>query len=424
MDDGSRMKTLVHYGDLALKGRNRSVFVRQLSDNIESATGGACEARRESIILRGGNPGNLRRVFGISWYAPYFNCPQDMENISAMCLREVGRYLEGQPGAETFAVRAKRADKSFTVKSSEMERILGEKIRLRYGLAVDIKSPCLPVHIRVEAGEARLHFGKTPGPGGLPVGTGAPLLCLLSGGIDSPVAALCLMKRGCAVDFLHFHVFPGASPVRETKMAELLASLGKYQPSHRAFFAPYKFFQERVLASFPQDEIFRGYETPLFRRFMLEVARRIAISRGYGGIITGDCIGQVASQTVENISCAYTGLDFLVISPLLGWDKDEIVKKARRAGTYEHSILPYNECCSLMSAAPRTRCRVPVMRRLAAEVGIDDLVEQTVEAVEIFTADTVTNRTVNGETVKLDRPGSAKSTVSTSNGEEGKIAAS
>lgn len=380
------MGVLVHYGDLALKGKNRGAFVKQLAHNIERATRGRCEAGRERIIVRGGNPDNLGRVFGISWYAPYSGCSKNMDDIADMCLCEVGRELERSPGAVSFCVRAKRADKSFAVNSSEIERLLGEKIRLRFGLKVDIKSPDLPVHIRVDMDEARLHFGKSPGLGGLPVGTGAPLLCLLSGGIDSPVAALCLMKRGCAVDFLHFHVFPETSPVRETKMAGLLGALGLYQPSSKTFLAPYRFFQERVLAAFPQDEIFRGYEMVLFRRFMLEVARGIAVARGYGGIITGDCIGQVASQTVENISCAYTGLDFLVLSPLLGWDKDDIIKKARRAGTYGHSIAPYNECCSVVSPAPRTRCRVPVLRRLSAEVGMDDMVSRTIDGVEIFAA--------------------------------------
>ena len=378
------MGVLIHYGDLALKGRNRGAFVKQLSDNIESATGGRCEAHRERIILRGGDPDKLKHVFGISWYAPYFSCSKNMDDIADTCLCEVGRQLEKSPGAGSFSVRAKRADKAFAVNSSDIERRIGEKIRLRFGLKVDIKSPDLPVHIRVDMDEARLHFGKTPGAGGLPVGSGAPLLCLLSGGIDSPVAALCLMKRGCAVDFLHFHVFPDASPVSETKMAGLLGSLGLYQPSSKAFLASYRFFQERVLAAFPQDEIFRGYETVLFRRFMLEVARHIAATRGYGGIITGDCIGQVSSQTVENISCAYTGLDFLVVSPLLGWDKDEIVRKARSAGTYAHSILPYNECCSMVSRAPRTRCRIPVLRRLSAEVGMDEMVARTLEGIELL----------------------------------------
>ena len=380
------MEVLVHYGDLALKGKNRGAFIERLATNIERATGGSCEAHRERIIMRGGDASALGRVFGVSWYAPYFSCSKNMDAITEMCLRKVGLKLAASPDTKSFAVFAKRADKDFPVTSSGIQKILGEKIRLRFGLRVDIGNPDLPVHIRMDADTVRLHFEKHPGAGGLPVGASAPLLCLLSGGIDSPVAALLMMKRGCAVDFLHFHVFADTAPFAGTKMPGLLDALGPYQPSSKVFLTPYRFFQEKVLAEFPPDEAFRGYELVLFRRFMLEVACSIASRHGYSGLVTGDSIGQVASQTVENIGCVYTGLDFPVLSPLLGWDKDEIVKEARRAGTYAHSTLPYNECCSLVSPSPRTRCRAGVLRRLSSGVEMDGVVSETLSAVETLSA--------------------------------------
>lgn len=270
------------------------------------------------------------------------------------------------------------------MKSSEIASKVGERVRLRFGLKVDISVPDLPVYVRIDTDTARLHFEKKPGPGGLPVGASAPLLCLLSGGIDSPVAALCAMKRGCDVDFLHFHVFTDSSGALNSKITDIFGILRGYAPGPRMFFAPYRFFQTRALADFPDTGWFRGYELVLFRRFMLKTASAFAAGHGYGGIVTGDCIGQVASQTVENIGGAYIGLDRLVPSPLIGWDKNEIVEKARRAGTYEHSIKPYNECCSIVSPSPRTKCRISVLRGLENRVSMDEIVASTLGGIEEF----------------------------------------
>ncbi len=379
------MEVLVHYGDLSLKGRNRGDFVSRLANNIRLATGGRCEEHRERIILRGGDPSKLKDIFGISWYAPCFTCGKKMDEIVPLCVKETENEIARRGGKDkTFAVFAKRADKDFPLKSSEIEAEVGEKIRRGFGLEVNIKSPDLQVHIRIDRDTARLHFERNPGAGGLPVGVSAPLLCLLSGGIDSPVASFLAMKRGCAVDFLHFHVFPDSVPVRGTKIADISGELERYQPESKMFLASYKYFQAGALASFPKSEIFRGYELVLFRRFMLKVAEGILQKRGYGGVVTGDCIGQVASQTVENMACAAVGLDCLVMSPLLGFDKNEIVETARRIGTYGHSTQPYNECCSIVSPSPRTRCRASVLRRLEEDVSMNALVASTLENIEEF----------------------------------------
>ncbi|QMU55988.1 MAG: tRNA 4-thiouridine(8) synthase ThiI [Candidatus Mycalebacterium zealandia] len=379
------MEVLVHYGDLTLKGKNRSDFTAALVRNAEAIAGGRFETHRESIVMRDGNPDNLGKVFGISWYARCHTCPKNLDEIVKLALRRVRESLSLCGGEKkTFAVFVKRSDKRFPMKSSEIASKVGEEIRLRFGLKVNISAPDLPVYIRIDSDTARLHFEKKPGLGGLPVGTSAPLLCLLSGGIDSPVAALCAMKRGCDVDFLHFHVFPDSSGVIDTKITDIFSVLRRYSPASGLFFAPYKFFQSRALTDFPDTGSFRGYELVLFRRFMLKVASAFAAEHGYGGIITGDCIGQVASQTIENMGGAYIGLDHLVLSPLLGWDKNEIVEKARRAGTYEHSIKPYNECCSLVSPSPRTKCRISVLRRLEEKVSMDEMVSSTLGSVESY----------------------------------------
>lgn len=386
MEFRSGTRVLIHYGDLSLKGRNRGDFVARLVRNIESAAGGRCETHRDRIIMSGGDHSSLANVFGISWYAPCTVCPKDMASITGAASRGAGRIV-GRAGCapkKTFAVYAKRSDKTFPVRSSEISRAVGDEIRGRFNLKVNISAPDLPVYIEVAAGSAQVHFEKLPGPGGLPVGTSAPLLCLLSGGIDSPVAALLAMKRGCEVDFLHFHVFPDSSPVRESKMAGIFSALGRYGGEPAAFLAPYKFFQKEALRLFPGGGIFRGYETVLFRRFMLRVARSLSLKYGYKGVVTGDSIGQVASQTVENIAAARSGIDCLVLSPLLGWDKGEIVDRARRAGTYEPSIMPYNECCSVVSESPRTRCRAETLWRLEEAVSIEDVVDSTVREIEVF----------------------------------------
>ncbi len=379
------MEVLIHYGDLSLKGKNRSDFVNVLARNIERAAGGRCSARRNLMIMRGGDAVKLKTVFGIAWYAPCVNCPKNMADIIELVLREIGaRISRGGGDAKTFAVFTKRSDKRFPVKSSEISSAVGSEVCARFGMKVNISAPDLPVYIEITDSVAYVHFEKNPGPGGLPVGASAPLLCLLSGGIDSPVAAICAMKRGCEVDFLHFHVFPDSSLVRETKMPELVDSIARYNAGSRMFLASYKFFQRKALGVFPARGIFRGYELVLFRRFMLRVAQSLAASRGYKGVVTGDCIGQVASQTVENLAASRGGLDCLVVSPLLGWDKKDIVEKARRSGTYEHSIKPYNECCSIVSPFPRTKCCVETVRRLEDLVSIDEVVEETMGGIELF----------------------------------------
>ncbi len=381
------MEVLVHYGDLSLKGRNRGDFVNALARNIESASGGTCEAQRDRIILRGGDLSALKKVFGISWYAPCRVCSKDMEEILNCVLRGVeSRVSESGGSKKTFAVYAKRSDKSFPITSTEISSIVGDRVCGRFNLKVNISAPDLPVYVEVASNSAQVHFEKLPGLGGLPVGSSAPVLCLLSGGIDSPVAALLAMKRGCGADFLHFHVFPDSAPVPESKMADILGVLRGYRREAKMFLASYKFFQKEILRVFPDAEMFRGYELVLFRRFMLKVARSLALRHGYKGVVTGDCIGQVASQTVENIGGAYAGLDVPVLSPLLGWDKKEIVDKARECGTYGHSIKPYNECCSIVSSSPRTKCRIGTLRRLEEIVSIEEIVDSTVSCVEMFDA--------------------------------------
>ncbi len=384
MESCSGMEVLIHYGDLYLKRKNRGDFVRRLAQNIEHAAGGRCEAQGDRIIMRGGDPSVLKNVFGISWYAPCQICSKDMESIVKLASEGAGRMVRAGTPKKTFAVYTKRSDKTFPVKSSEISNIVGDEIRRRLNLKVNISDPDLPVYIEVATKSAQVHFEKQPGAGGLPVGASAPVLCLLSGGIDSPVAAIAAMKRGCEVDFLHFHVFPDSAPVMESKIPDIFAALGRYQRESKMFLASYKFFHGEILRVFPAANIFRGYELVLFRRFMLKVAQSLALRHGYKGVVTGDSIGQVASQTIENIAGAYTGLDCLVLSPLLGWDKKEIVAKAREAGTYGHSIAAYNECCSLVSASPRTKCRMGTLRRLEEIVSMDSIVDSTVNDIERF----------------------------------------
>jgi len=368
--------TLIHYGELSLKGRNRNLFENKLKENIERETGGRVTKYRGRFVLEGGNPVGLSHIFGISWYAEAIKAEKDVEGIKSTVFSEIERHIRDKG---TFGLFIKRADKSFPVSSMEFESIIGQEIADRYKLEVDLKNPDLSVYVEI-ADEAYVYFDKFEGLRGLPVDVSGNVLSLLSGGIDSPVASYLMMKRGCRVNFIHFHVFSDNSRVLNTKMETVLDTLDKYQRNSRIFLVPYYEFEMEILKAFNT----RGHELILFRRFMVKVAERIALENGFKALVTGDSLGQVASQTMENISQLTSNITIPIFQPLIAYDKQEIIDLAKGINTYECSIEKYKDCCSILSSNPRTKANTRQVLEFEKKMNIDEVVNKTLDIVSVI----------------------------------------
>lgn len=389
-------RILLHSPDITLKGKNQRDFQQQLEANIRlrlRALGLEWQvgsARGRAHVDTTGRDGAdigaavhaLSDVAGITslaaavWLRPGevvdknggLNWPlleQTLVDMAGECF---------QPGV-SFAVRVNRTDKSLPAGSQEMEQRLGGVIRSRTGWdKVDLGQPGRTFYIDVYTDGLYIYTDKCLGIGGLPVGTGGRLLALLSGGIDSPVAAFMLAKRGCNIDLFHLtaaHLDPARA--QESVILKLAAGISRFCLRTRLYAAPYTYFDLALKGGHS------GYELVLFRRFLMRMAERLAGRLGAAGLVTGDSLGQVASQTIENITTASAPLTLPVLRPLIGMNKQEIIEQARRISTYEISIQPYKDCCALIGRHPRTRTRPGVAARLEEEMFPDyeQIMDQT-----------------------------------------------
>ncbi|MFQ5951725.1 MAG: tRNA uracil 4-sulfurtransferase ThiI, partial [Candidatus Geothermarchaeales archaeon] len=267
----------------------------------------------------------------------------------------------------------------FPLTSMEVNREIGRVLVERLGMRASMKAPELNVFIEITSEGAFVFFGKERGPGGLPVGISGRVLCLFSGGIDSPVAAWLMMKRGCGVDFVHFHALRTEREARQSKIPELLGHLTRYSFSSRLYLAPFLPFHLATLETSSKHELM------LFRRFMLKVAERIAGREGLRGLVTGDSLGQVASQTLENMAVVEDAVSVPVFRPLLAYDKEETVGLARQIGTYEHSIRPYKDCCSILARHPETRARLRFVRQAERRLDREHILRDTMDGIQVLT---------------------------------------
>ncbi|GJM16964.1 MAG: tRNA 4-thiouridine(8) synthase ThiI [Thermodesulfobacteriota bacterium] len=371
-----QLVTLIHYGELSLKGKNRSLFENKLVDNIERETGGKVTKYRGRFVLEDGNPENLKYVFGISWYAQALRVEKDVETIVAAVLSEI----EGRiPNRNSFGVFVKRADKDFSCSSMELENIIGKSISDKFKTKVDLKNPDLSVFVEI-ANDVYIYFNKTQGLRGLPINVSGNVLSLLSGGIDSPVASYLMMKRGCRVNFIHFHVYSDNKHIADTKMMDVISTMNKYQGNTRIFLVPYYLFE---MASLKASNI-NGYELVLFRRYMVKVAEKIALQNGFKALVTGDSLGQVASQTMDNIAQITKIISLPIFQPLIAYDKQEIIDLAKDISTYELSIEKYKDCCSIISSNPRTKANTRQIEALEKSMDIESLIVQTLELISVI----------------------------------------
>jgi len=386
---------LVRYGELALKGKNRGFFERKLASNIRSACEGLSklrvelhrgrimvwpEQRAERVAKR------LQDVMGIQSVSLARGVPLDPDQIAQAGLLAVTEALEECPidTVQTFRVATRRGNKSFPMTSNELDRYVADRVlpELDTRLKVQLKGADLVLGIEVREKNAFLFTKRLPGPGGLPVGTLGHVLCLLSGGIDSPVAAWMAMKRGCRVSYVTYHSSPYIGEASRKKVVDLVRSLAQYQPTSQLFIVPFTKCQEAIRDFAPER-----YRTVLYRRMMQRIATRLAWKNRCGALVTGESLGQVASQTLENITCIEEASGLPVIRPLIAMDKQDAVNMAQKIGTYETSIQPAPDCCTVFQPEK------PV---------IYGLIEECAEAETSFEVDELVSEALRGtERIKV-----------------------
>jgi thiamine biosynthesis protein ThiI len=371
---------IVHYQEIALKGKNRPWFVARLAQNLRAAMSdldvaavrvlmGRFEVELGPTATFERVSERLRRVFGVADFARAGRTEVDVDAAAAAILADLG-----EREATSFRVTARRADKRFPLTSPQIEREVGGRIKLAKGWRVDLVHPELDIRVEFLSNEAFYHFGKERGPGGLPSGASGRVACLLSGGIDSPVAAYRMMKRGCTVRLVHFHSYPFLSRASQEKVRDLAELLTRYQLRTKLFLVAFGEIQREIVLSAPA-----ALRVVLYRRLMLRIAERIARQNGASALVTGEVVGQVASQTLDNMAVIASAATLPILRPLVGMDKDEIVAQAEAIGTYPISIIPDQDCCQLFTPRnPATRARLAEVEAAEAALAIGDFVDRAV----------------------------------------------
>lgn len=353
---------LLKYGEIALKGLNRPVFEHKLIDNIASAVSkiGKFSIRnsQSTIYLEPLEDGidmfetidRLQRIFGIVNICPVMRCEKDMDSIfktAVECLSDLD--LSGK----TFKVEAKREDKTFPLNSPQISREVGGAILKAYGdggLKVDVHDPDILVQVEIRK-EAYVFAEKFSGAGGMPVGTGGKATLLLSGGIDSPVAGWMIAKRGVKIEAVYFHSPPYTSERAKEKVVDLAKILSVYAGAIKLHVVPFTDIQLSIIENCPKE-----YLTIIMRRLMMRIAEKIARQNGSLALITGESVGQVASQTMESLYCTDSAVNMPVFRPCIGMDKEEIVRISKKIDAYETSIQPYEDCCTIfVPKHPKTK---------------------------------------------------------------------
>jgi tRNA uracil 4-sulfurtransferase len=382
---------LIHYSEIGTKGRNRGFFERRLRDDLRNrlAPRDVTDVKLDNSRLvaplteshdKARIEAALGQVFGIAWYAFGRALPRGEEEIKAACVEAA----KAEAGAGTFKIYVKRVDKAYPISSDALARSLGKTVEEQAGLKVDLDTHDLGIHVEVLPDKALVFTEKSQGLRGMPRGSSGRMLCLFSGGIDSPVAAWSMMRRGALVDLLHFHPYPTNEEVVGTKVTQQLEVLRAFNPKSVLYLAPHHHYQAAAALKVPDE-----YETVLFRRFILKAAETLCAARNIKALVTGDALGQVASQTLENMAAAQSGLGLPLFQPLVSFDKDEIIRLAKKIGTFDLSNLPYKDCCSLMSKRPKTNASVERCRALEAELDLASLIPPTLADLMVWDGKTL-----------------------------------
>lgn len=385
MSDTGRQALVCHYLELALKGRNRPWFITSLIRSLRLLLADQDVAHvrhvQGRIEARLGDdadwPEIRRRVAGLPGIANFARAAVVEPSVDAMW--SAMAPLLDRPAPVSFRVKVRRVNKKFPVPSPEVERALGQRVIAATGWRVDLSDAALTLRVEALDTHALVYAARESGAGGLPIGTGGKVLCLLSGGIDSPVAAWRLIRRGCRALFVHFHAYPILSNASQQKAVALARQLTRRQLSSRLFLVPFGAVQQQIVLTVPPP-----LRTVIYRRLMVRIAEEIARRQRALALVTGDVIGQVASQTIENIAAVDRAATLPVLRPLISHSKEEITAEARALGTYEISVLEDQDCCTLFTPRlPSTRTTAALVEDAEALLDVPALVAMALEGVEV-----------------------------------------
>lgn len=374
------MHVIVHYGELALKGKNRPWFINTLLRSMKVALADLGFRRARFVLGRievefdaGVDWPEIRtrlaRLPGIGNFSRAVRVPANMEAMTAEAIASVAGL-----SPRTFRIAARRADKQFPTPTPQIEREIGAHVQAATGWPVNLSDPEIRIYVEILRDVAFVYASKERGAGGLPIGTSGRVTCLLSGGIDSPVAAARMIRRGCRADFVHFHSYPILSRTSQDKVRALVTILTQHQLKSRLFLVPFAPIQQQIVISVPPP-----IRVVVYRRLMMRIAEEFARKRHTRALITGDAVGQVASQTLDNLHVVGSVATLPVLRPLIGFDKSEITAEAERLGTYQTSIVPDEDCCTLFTPRfPTTRASMAAVTAAESHLDAAALVERAV----------------------------------------------
>lgn len=377
---------LIRYGELALKGKNKKVFLQQLQHHVQHKIRAFPTAKvtqtqgRMFILLNGEDPEPIfaicKQIFGISSMSAAIKVEKDEEKI-----KEAALYaLQQSRSVRTFKVVSRRIDKSFPVGSQELNRILGGHLLTNTSdITVDVHKPDVEINVEVRQEAAYITSEVIEGLGGLPVGSGSKTLLLLSGGIDSPVAGYLAMKRGVEIEAVHFHSPPYTSERAKQKVLDLAQKLTVYGKTIRVHLVPFTKLQQAIFKEIPD-----GYTMTVMRRMMMRISEELCNQRNILSITTGESLGQVASQTMESMHAINAVTNLPVLRPLITMDKSEIIRISEKIDMYDISIRPYEDCCTIFQPkAPKTKPKLDRVTYAEEQYDFTSYIEEAVENTEV-----------------------------------------
>ena len=382
---------IVRYGEVALKGMNKPYFERMLTERIKKLLKRKFEnftVRRQDglVFVRADKEyakediiKEISKVFGVASISPAVEAESHLDAIGEAAVEYMKELIE-EKGVQSFKVKAKRADKNFPVKSPEIGRIIGAKVLIGCKvLHVDVNDPDVMLHVDVRQDRSYIYQDKIAGFGGLPLGTNGKGMTLLSGGIDSPVATWMMAKRGMMIEAIHFHSFPYTSQRAQEKVEDLAKIVATYCGNFKMHVVNLLPIQEAIVQNCPEEET-----TILVRRFMMRIAEQVAKDTGCGMLITGENLGQVASQTAEALVVTDASVQLPVMRPLIAMDKVDIMDKAKEIGTYETSIMPYEDCCTVfLPKHPTTKPKLDRILESESKLDCEQLIADAIAAKEV-----------------------------------------
>jgi tRNA uracil 4-sulfurtransferase len=376
---------LIRYHEIALKKGNRPYFTELLKRNLVTAVKdlGVKEIRslparllltfkndvdQQTVVSR------IRSVFGVANFSPVERTPRDIDAIQS-------RILESLNGISfsSFRIETQRGDKNFLLTSPEINRQLGAAVKERSGARVDLSNPELTVTVEILPRDAFFGFAKIPGAGGLPVGASGRVVALISGGIDSPVAAYRMMQRGCRLIFVHFHSVPYLDKTSQEKARQLVTMLTRHQFNSRLYLVPFGEIQRQIVAA-----VARPLRVVLYRRMMVRIAEALAHNEKAKALVTGESLAQVASQTLDNMTVIQEAARLPILRPLVGMDKQEIIDQARRIGTFDISSIPDQDCCQLfVPKHPATKAKIREVEEAETSFNVQEMVQLGMAGVAV-----------------------------------------